>query len=459
MWLAKLLEPKKEIDDKHKIFSNKMLLALIVPLLLEQFFVLLVGITDTLMISYAGEDAVSGVSLDNMFIAIFIFIFSSLASGGSVIVSQYIGNKEIEKGENAAGKLIGIAAMVSVFSMMLVLLFKNIILNFLFSKVTPEVMEACVTYLEITAYSLPAIAIMNGGAAIFRSMGNTKPVMKISILSNIINVIGNSIGIFVLHAGVAGVAWPSLIARYFSMVVILFMCFNEKNIITLKFKEIFAIDGEMAKRILNIAIPNSFEGGIFQAAKVALSSITALFGTTQIAANGIAQSFWSMSALVGSGMGAAYITVIGQCMGAKDTKASEYYMVKLTKISYLFAVVWNILIVVFAPFLIELYALSDETKDLIFFLIIIHCFFCALVAPISMPFANGLRAAGDIKYTVVVGIFSTVGVRVILSIVFAIGFNLGVVGIAFAMVSDWMVRAVLYYRRYKSGKWKYFRLI
>lgn len=457
--LEKLIEPALHIEEERKLFSNRMLLAIILPLFGEQFFMMLVGIADTLMISYAGEEAVSGVSLVNMFITIFLFIFTALGSGGSVIVSQYIGRRDLKQGRNAAGKLIGIAGITSICFMGFVLVFSRQILNILFGSVENAVMNACITYLRITAYSLPSIAVYNAGSAVYRSMGKTKPVMFISVISNIINVIGNSIGIFVLHAGVAGVAWPSLIARTFSAVMIVILCFDRRNSIYLKIREIFSIDRIMIKRILDIAIPSSFEGGIFQFAKVTLGTIIAMFGTAQIAANGIAQSFWSMSALIGVSVGPTFITVIGQAMGAKDPEAADYYMLKLLRMSYAVSILWNGLLLIVIPFILRLYDLSCETENLVILLILIHNIFNALIFPLAMPFANGLRAAGDVKFTVTVAVLSTVVIRVLLSIVFGIWLNLGVIGIAIAMVLDWAVRALFHMIRFRSGAWKAFKLI
>lgn len=454
-----IIEPKKQINESRKTFTNSMLVALIVPLFVEQFFMMLVGIADTLMISYAGEEAVSGVSLDNMLITVFLFIFTALASGGAVIISQYIGLKDIKKGRKAAAKLVSISGITSLIFMTIILVFNRQILGVLFGRVDTQVMEACVTYLRITAYSLPSIAIYNAGSAIYRSMGKTKSIMYIAIFSNIINVIGNAIGIFILHAGVAGVAWPSLIARTISAIIIMGMCFNRKNLIYLRTKEVITKDLVMVKRILNIAVPSSFEGGIFQMAKVALGTITAMFGVTQIAANGIAQSFWSMSALISIAMGPAFITVIGQSMGANDHKAADYYMIKLLKIAYVASIMWNGLLLILVPFFLQLYNISNETKSLVIILVIIHNVFNGVVFPIASPFANGLRAAGDVRYTVIIAVLSTVLCRVVLSIVFGIWLNLGVIGIAIAMVSDWSIRAIFYMKRYRSDNWKRFKLI
>ena len=475
--IYRLTEPTASIPDARKIFSNHDLKLLILPLFLEQLLEVLVGVSDTFMVSYAGEAAVSGVSLVNMFNTVFIFLFSALAAGGAVVVSQYIGSRDEKNGNLSAGQLVMIAAVFSAAVMIFSLVLNRQLLRLLFGEVDQDVMEACVTYLRISAYSYPAIAVYNAGAAIYRSMGKTNVTMNISLAANGINIVGNAIGVFVFHAGVAGVAYPSLFARTFSAAVILVLCFRRgKNKIQkqeamarkdlsnfirvrLEWKNIFRLEGTMVKRILGIAVPNGIENGLFQLTKVALSSITALFGTTQIAANGVAQSFWSVAALMGTALGLAFVTVIGQCMGAGDTEAAEYYMRKLLRITFLASILWNGLILLAAPFVLRGYAISDEAAHLVVILVIIHNIFNALFYPLSGALANGLRAAGDVKYTMYVSIFSTIGCRVVFSVLFGICLNLGVIGIAFAMCLDWMIRAAFFWIRFQRGKWKEFRVI
>lgn len=206
----------------HLSFDNKALRKMIVPLFLEQLLLLLVGIADTLVISYAGESAVSGVSLVNQFNTVFIFLFTALASGGAVVVSQYIGRQDTEKAGESASQLLLFSGVFSVLLAAGVLLGGRTLLRLLFGRVEEEVMAACVTYLRISAYSYPALAVYNDGAALCRSMGKTKVTMNISILANLINVAGNLMGVFILRAGVAGVAYPSLFSRIFSASAITF---------------------------------------------------------------------------------------------------------------------------------------------------------------------------------------------------------------------------------------------
>lgn len=447
------------MGQKAVLFSPRDLRAMIVPLFLEQLLVMLVGLADTLIVSYAGEAAVSGVSLVNQFNTIFIYLFTALASGGAVVISQYIGRRAAEDAGEAASQLLSFSSAFSVLIGVLVLLGNERILSALFGKVETDVMDACILYLRISAYSYPALAIYNAGAALFRSIGRTSVTMYLSIASNIINVIGNVIGVFVLKAGVAGVAYPSLIARAFSAVVITWLCFRKQNPVVYRCKWIFRWNGSLMKSILNIAVPNGLENGIFQLVKVALSSIVAMFGTYQIAANGVAQSIWSLAALAGVSMGPVFITVIGQCMGNGDTQAADDYFRKLTRITLVISSAWNLLIFLLTPAFLRLYALEPETKQLVIWLVLIHNLFNAVAYPFSGALSNGLRAAGDVKFTMYVSVISTLAVRLLLSWLLGIGLQMGVIGIAIAMVCDWVIRAAIFFWRQRSGKWKTFRVI
>ena len=312
------------MNQQTTLFSNEKLMAMIIPLFLEQLLIMLVGMADTLVVSYAGEAAVSGVSLVNQFNTIFIYLFTALASGGAVVISQYIGRKKNDDAGESASQLLSFSAIFSILIAVMVLIGNEGMLRLMFGKVEDSVMHSCITYLRISAYSYPALAVYNAGAALFRSIGKTSVTMYLSVISNIINVIGNFIGVLVLRAGVAGVAYPSLIARTFSAVMITVLCFQRKNEVFYRCKWIFRWNVDFMKQILKIAIPNGMENGIFQLVKVALSGIVALFGTYQIAANGVAQSIWSLAALAGVAMGPVFITVIGQCMGNGDADAALF---------------------------------------------------------------------------------------------------------------------------------------
>ncbi len=441
------------------MFSTKDLKKLIIPIFLEQLLVALVGMSDVFVVGFVGEAAVSGVSLVNAFNTIFIYLFTALASGGAVVISQYIGRGKNNTAGETASQLLTASVLFSLLIGAVILIFNEHLMRLLFGKVEPKVMDACITYLRISAYSYPAIAVYNAGAAMYRSFGKTSTTMYISLISNIINIAGNCIGVFVLNAGIKGVAYPSLAARIFCAAAITILCFKKNNPVRYRKELIFKLNMKLQKSILKIAVPNGIESGVFQLVKVALSSVAAIFGTYQIAANGVAQSIWSVASLVCVAMGPVFITVIGQCMGAGNIEEAELYFKKLMKITVVFALLWNGLIFALTPIIMSFYSLAYETKRLIIILVFVHNIFSAFVFPFADPLGKGLRAAGDVNFTTAVSLFTTLGVRLILSVIFGIILNMGVLGIAYAMCLDWTVRGIMLWFRFKNGKWKRFRVI
>ena len=452
--LSRLIEPKAPLATERQLFSNRALKAMIIPLLIEQLLQMIVGIADTMMVSYAGEATVSGVSLDTMIYTIFIYLFTAVATGGAVVVSQYIGHGDREQADLAASQVFHIAGVLSLLCMALTLALGNAILRLLYAEVTGEVMAACQTYLRIVALSFPANALYNAGAALYRSMGKTRVTMVVSIAMNLMNVVGNAIGVFSLHAGAAGVAWPTTISWYFAAAVMTGLCFSEKIAVRVRIRQMLRLRREMAKRVLRIAVPNATEQVLFQLAKVILGSLIATFGTSQIAANGIGQTLWSLAACMCVSMGPVFITVIGRCMGAGDAEAAEWYMRKLIRLSLVLAIAWNLLVTALVPLILPLYDITAETRHFVWMTVLIHNAFAALAQPFASPLSSGMRAAGDVRFTLWASVLCTVVFRTALSFMLGLWLGMGIIGIAWAMVLDWTLKAVLDVIRFRGGQWK-----
>lgn len=441
------------------LFSNRALKRLILPLVIEQILAMLVGIADTMMVSYAGEDAISGVALVDMLGYMIITIMASVATGGAVIVSQYLGSRNRAGASRSAGQLVTISALISLAIMAVCLLFHTGILKLFFGSISAGVMDAAVTYFVITALSFPFLGVYNASAAIFRSMEKTNVTMYVSLLMNAINVAGNAIGIFVLHAGVAGVAVPTLIARMTAGILMTALAFRKTNAVRISWKTIFCWDSDCIRRILRIAVPNGIENGLFALGRVIVTSIVALFGTTQIAANGVANSIDLIAIVVVQAMNLAMITVVGQCVGANEYTQARAYTKKLMMVSYLATAILGAAVYFALPFVLDLYILSDETYTLSRTLILLHNLLALLLHPTSFNLSNSLRAAGDARFTMYVGIASMLVFRIGVAVLFGIGFELGILGVWIAMGADWIARSAAFVFRFKSGKWERFRVI
>lgn len=442
-----------EIIEK-KQFSNQAIYQLIIPLIIEQILAVTVGMADVMMISVAGEAAVSGVSLVDMINVLIINVFAALATGGAVVSAQFIGKRDRKQACASAYQLLMITAIISVIVMAMILLWKRPLLKLLFGEIEHDVMENAVIYLNITAVSYPFLAIYSSCSALFRSMGNSRVSMMLSLLMNIINIGGNAIFIFLLHLGIAGVAIPSLISRVLACIIILYLICNSKNQIYIDPKSKIKLDGVMIKKILHIGIPNGLENGLFQLGRVLVVGIIAGFGTVQIAANAVANNIDSLGCIPGQAISLAMITVVGQCVGAGDYKQCEYYTKKLMKISYAFTSSVNIIIVLILPLLLAVYHLSDDTLELAKILISIHCICAVFLWPASFTLPNALRAANDVKFTMIASIASMWIFRIVTSYILGKWMQMGAIGVWIAMILDWIFRIICFVWRYFSGKWK-----
>lgn len=441
------------------MFSNRDLRELILPLFVEQLLLMLVGIADTFIVSFASEADVSGVSLVNSFNTVLVFLFTALSSGGAVIISQYIGSKNTEKAEEASGQLLMISVIISMIFSAAILIFRHHLLTLFFGRVEADVMRAGETYLVITTCSLPALAVYDAGASLCRSMGQAQATMYISTAANLINIIGNCAGVFALHLGAAGVAYPSLISRVLSAAAVTAYCFSRNRTVRYRLSAVFVWNSGLLRKIMFIALPNGLENGVHQFVKVALSSMVSLFGTYQIAANGVAQSIWSLASIMGLAMAPAYTTVIGQCMGASDIESANDYFKKLNRITLILSIIWNTLIFAVTPFLIRYSAISGAAKSLVIQLVLINNIFNGIAYPFAGPMGNGLLAAGDVKFTMLVSISLTIFARLFFSVVFALWMNWQVIGVAVGMSIDLVFRGAVFLRRLKSQKWTTFQII
>ena len=435
-------------------FTRRDLTRLLAPLVVEQFLAVTVGMADTMMVSYAGEAAISGVSLVDMLNVLIINIFAALATGGAVVISQYLGARDVPSAKNSAGQLFHLAALAGVGFMVVALAFARPLLRLLFGQIEPEVTDAALLYLRISAASYPFIALYNAGAALFRSMGNSKISMQVSILMNVVNVAGNAICVFGLGLGVAGVALPSLVSRALAAGLILWRASNPMNRVHVRPAQCLRLKKGLALRILNIGIPSAFENSLFQLGRVLVVSIISVFGTAQISANAVANNLDSIGCIPGQAIGLGLITVVGQCIGAQDQKAAIGYTKKLVGLTYVVDGTLNLLVILGMPLLLGLYNISAETYQIAWMLVLIHCACGIVLWPVSFVLPNALRAANDVRFTMVVSIASMMIWRLGFSYVLGIGFGMGAVGVWIAMVIDWGCRSAFFVGRSVSGKWK-----
>ena len=392
--------------------------------------------------------------VDNIMILI-INIFAALATGGAVVAGQYIGRKDEKSACKAATQLVWFVSLSAVAIMILVYFGKDIILNQVFGHITAEVKGHADIYLLIVTASIPFIALYNGGAAIFRAMGNSQVSMRVSLLMNAINVTGNAILVFGLRIGTAGVAIPTLISRMVAAIVITVLLCNQTRILHIERTLKIRFDGRMIRKILAIGVPNGLENSMFQLGKILVLSLVSTFGTYAIAANAVSNAIALFQILPGMAISLAITTVISQCVGANDYEQVHYYLKKLLAIIYVAMVGTVALIFLALPLILKAYNLSDQTAAAATNIIHFHGISAMIIWPLSFALPAAYRAAGDAKACMYTSIVSMWIFRIGFSYLVGKYMGLGVFGVWVAMVIDWVVRAICFIIRYFNGKWKH----
>ncbi len=440
--------------EETVIFDRKMLVKLIVPMVIEQLLSVTVGMADMIMVSGAGEEAVSGISLVNSINVLLIMVFAAMASGGSVVVSQLLGSGDREKACKGANQQMMICILIAVVVTAAALVFNRNILVLIYGSVDALVMENAVKYFYITALSFPFLAVYNAGSALFRVMGNSHISMFMSVIMNVINIAGNAVFVFGFHMGVEGVACPTLISRFVAALVLLVLIRNEKLPVHVDKRLRFGWDGEMLKKIMRIGVPQSLENSMFQVGKLLTQSLISGFGTAAIAANACASTVEMLADIPGTAMSLALVTIVGRCVGAGEYGQARNYTGKLIRITYIFMIVLNMILLLLAQNIAGWYNLTELGTHYAVQLIVYHSICCMLIWPLAFTLASALRSAGDAKFTMTSSVISMWIFRIVLAYVIAEGMNMGVLGVWIAMTIDWAVRAVLNVTRFLGGRWE-----
>lgn len=440
-------------SEKKPIFTNQELYKLIIPLIIEQFLAVFVGMADTIMVSYSGEAAVSGISLVDTINSLLITLFSSLATGGAVVTSHYLGKNKQKEACNSANQLLFAITSISAVVMLFSLAFNNILLSLIFGKVEDQVMDSAVLYFYLSAASYPFLGIYNGCAALCRSMGNSKVSMKTSLCMNVINISGNAIFLYGFHMGVAGVGTATLISRATAAIIMLFVVSNQNMTIHINFRQKFRIRPGIIKEILHVGIPTGLENSIFQLGKIMVQSLIASFGTASIAANAVGNTVAAFEVIPGSAISLALITVVGQAYGARRYDEAKYYIKKLMKMAYASVGVVSLIICFLTPSIVGFYSLSAEASKIAISIILYHGVACILIWPAAFTLPNALRAANNARFTMKVSILSMWLCRIGLSYVIGRYLGLGALGVWIAMSIDWLFRAIIFTWRIVSGRW------
>ena len=438
-----------------------MICSLLIPVVLEQLLNSIMGTADTMMVSNVGSAAISAVSLVDSINVLVIQAFSALAAGGAIICAQYIGQRNKEKANESARQVLFIITAISVAVSLICLVFQKPLLRLIFGLVEPAVMRASETYFFYTALSFPFIAAYDSAASIFRAQDNTKGPMIISMISNVMNIAGNAVMIWVFHMGVAGAALSTLISRIFCAVVVIIQLRKEREGQEIVVRDYFKIrpDWSMIRRILGLGIPSGVENSMFQLGKLAIQSTVSTLGTAAIAAQAMTNILENLNGIAAIGVGVGLMTIVGQCLGAGRKDEAVYYIKKLCVIAEVIIIISCLGVFALTKPITILGGMEKESADMCFHMVMWITIVKPLVWIMAFIPGYGLRAAGDVKFSMIVSCCTMWACRFCLCVFLIRVMGFGPMGVWIGMFADWTLRGIIFTWRFHSRKWLQHKVI
>ena len=440
------------MEQKH-LFSNKMLKSILVPVILEQLLNSFMGTADTMMVSNVGSAAISAVSLVDSINVLLIQAFSALAAGGTIICAQYMGQRNYERANKSARQVLFIILSISAAVTILCLLFKDPLLHFIFGKVDADVMEASSVYFLFLAASYPFIALYDSGASIFRAQENTKGPLIISVISNVMNIVGNAILIWGFNMGVAGAAIATLVSRIFCAVVVLWQLRKDRQPIVVRDYLKIRPDRKLIGRILGLGIPSGIENSMFQLGKLAIQSTVSTLGTTAIAAQAMTNNLEMLNGTAAMGVGIGLMTIVGECIGAGREDEAVYYVKKLSCVAEMIIIGCCLLVFALTKPITILGGMEPESARMCFQMMAWITVVKPLVWVVSFIPAYGMRAAGDVRFSMITSCVSMWVFRFCLCVFLIRVIGMGPLAVWFGMFTDWTIRGIVFIWRFHSRKW------
>ena len=449
------------MEQQQHMFSNRLICSLLIQVVLEQLLNSIMGTADTMMVSNVGSAAISAVSLVDSINVLVIQAFSALAAGGAIVCAQYIGQKNKEKANESARQVLFIITAISVAVSLICLVFQKPLLRLIFGSVEPAVMRASEIYFFYTALSFPFIAAYDSAASIFRAQDNTKGPMIISMISNVMNIAGNAVMIWGFHMGVAGAALSTLISRIFCAVVVIIQLRKEKEGQEIVVRDYFEIrpDWSMIRRILGLGIPSGIENSMFQLGKLAIQSTVSTLGTTAIAAQAMTNILENLNGIAAIGVGVGLMTIVGQCLGAGRQDEAVYYIKKLCVIAEVIIIISCLGVFALTKPITILGGMEKESADMCFHMVMWITIVKPLVWIMAFIPGYGLRAAGDVKFSMIVSCCTMWACRFCLCVFLIRVMGFGPMGVWIGMFADWTLRGIIFTWRFHSRKWLQHKVI
>lgn len=437
----------------------KQVIAIFIPILVDQSFLVLMSMLNTAMISSAGVTAISAVNMVDALNIFIIQVFIAVATGGTVIVAQYKGKGDRKSVSKAASQAILTVTFLSLFVSIAVILFHESLLAFLFGNAEQAVFQNATLYLIGSALSYPFIAIYQAVNGALRGVGDTKPTLILSFLMNATNTALNFIFIVILNMGIIGLVLSILIARLIGSITSLIYLIKINETINFKLKNALRIDFTILKKVLFIGIPFAAEQLFFHGGKLLTQTFIVKLGTLALTVNAIGSAIGLVYQMGPISLSIAIVTIVGQCMGKRNIRDARKFTKSFIWLSSIMFIIGALIILPSFPLLMKMFSAPVEIQTEIFIIVAMSTVFQPILWSFSFLIPAALRAAGDSTFTSVVSMLSMWLFRVVLGYILGITLGLGMIGVWAAMIFEWGIRGSIFLWRFRGEKWYQRKLV
>lgn len=459
-----LIIKQKTIYLLEKYLSGKsihyqQILALALPVFLEQAFILGINFFNTALISTAGVNAISAVNMVDSLNLLMTTVLVAVATGGTVVVAQYQGSHNKEMVSRSTEQTVSAVPLLALAMALILIIFRDPVLWLLFGSADAEVFSNARLYLLGSVLSYPAFGIYQGSVCCLRGVGRTRPALALTLITNVSYVLLNLLFITVFHWGVMGMAVAINIARGLGALCSLIFLIRLDDTLHFNYKGALRPNRDILRKIMFIGLPFAAEQVFFNGGKLLTQTFIVALGTLAITSNAICWSIIMILQIPSNTISQVAVTIIGQCMGQRQIDDSRKFIRSFLLLSSLCYVFMLVLVQPLLPGLIGVFNPPEQIISEIRRIVIVTAIAMPLVWSPSFIIPASIRAAGDAKFSSVVALICMWSLRVASGWLLAIPLGFGLIGIYLAMILEWGVRAIIFYHRVRGNKWYAHHLI
>lgn len=436
-----------------RYFTYRQIFSMLVPLILDQFFISIIALLTNAMISSSSQESVSAVSLVTPLYMMVYAVYSAISSAGTVIIAQYKGHGDETKIKKAAGQILTFTFATAILFPVLLIVFAEPLIQLMFAGADPLIITKATDYLIGCAISFIFLSVYMGGFAIFRGIGETKICLRLSMIINLLHLFASFVFINIMHLDIIGTTLSLNLARFIGGTMAMYFLFYSKSKLRIHIRDVVVVDWKILKSVILTSLPFALEQICFNGGGIIVSMFIVKLGTANVAANAVANSTITVSYSMAQAVVNLCVTVVGQCIGAGDKAMARSYGKKMVWLGEASIIVSLVFLLPFLKPILYLFQAPANTLNQIYTLLAIAFLPMLLFWSTSNVLPNVLRAAGDVSFTSYTSLITMWVIRVGLSYLLAIPLNVGIAGVWFGIGLEWLVRSVIFMIRFHSDRW------